>query len=155
MRQQHNMIIPPPGRGSNRKRKRDEADVGDGTGSVGGQLDLEISRGGVSNDNVADNGSGAGSHRLNSETADDEIPENVMALMDPQTGLILGRPPSMVKYIIAKAKLQFVENEQRVLQLEYTRLKQEEKLLRTKKEAVLEDVLKAHFEYVRSALKSS
>lgn len=78
-----------------------------------------------------------------------------MALMDPQTGLILGRPPSMVKYIIAKAKLQFVENEQRVLQLEYTRLKQEEKLLRTKKEAVLEDVLKAHFEYVRSALKSS
>jgi len=91
---------------------------------------------------------GPGGMQLDEE--DEELPANVAAMADPRTGLIMGRPPSMVKYIIAKAKLQFAENEQQMLQMEYNRLKQEEKQLRTKKEAVLEDVLKAHFENARN-----
>lgn len=77
---------------------------------------------------------------------DEELPPRVAALADPRTGLIMGRPPSMVKYIIAKAKLKFAENEHRVLVMEHARLKQEEQEMRVKKDAVLEEVLKAHFE---------
>src|ERR1700749_3334969 len=91
-------------------------------------------------------GRGHGSYRVPFDEVDEELPPNVAALMDPRTGLIMGRPPSMVKYIITKAKLQFVENEHRVLEMEQARLKQEEKEVGLRKEAVLEDVLKAHFE---------
>jgi len=145
MRQQHNMIIPPPGRGSNRKRKREETDAGDGSVGRPDQDGLPI-------ESTISFGAGAatGPGGMQLDEEDEELPPNVAAMADPKTGLIKGRPPSMVKYIITKAKLQFVENEQRILQMEHTRLKQEEKSLRMKKEAVLEDVLKAHFENARS-----
>jgi hypothetical protein len=141
MRQQHNMNIPPPGRGSNRKRKREEADIGDGS------VD-RIDQDGVPIESTMTFAAGltTGLGGIQFDEADEELPPNVAAMMDPRTGLIMGRPPSMVKYIIAKAKLQFVENEHRVLEMEHARLRQEEKQLRMKKEAVLEDVLKAHFE---------
>ena len=135
------MIIPPPGRGSNRKRKRDENETADG--SVAGKIDQDGNPQSVLDPTT---GSGATVGGIPFDDVDEDLPPNVAALMDPQTGLIMGRPPSMVKYIIAKAKLQFVENENRLLQMEHTRLKQEEKALRTKKETVFEDVLRAHFE---------
>jgi len=134
------MVIPPPGRGSNRKRKREGTDTGDG--SVG-----KPDQDGMTIESTMSFGAGAtGPGGMQLDEEDEELPANVAAMADPRTGLIMGRPPSMVKYIIAKAKLQFAENEQQMLQMEYNRLKQEEKQLRTKKEAVLEDVLKAHFE---------
>lgn len=145
MRQQHNMIIPPPGRGSNRKRKREENEGADG--SVGGKLDQDgLPREAMESTISFAIGSSSAPGGMQIDDVEEEIPANVASLMDPRTGLIMDRPPSMVKYIIMKAKLQFVENEHRVLQMEHTRLKQEEKQLRFKKEAVLEDVLKVHFE---------
>jgi len=149
MRQQHNMNIPPPGRGSNRKRKREENDNGDAAAGVKVEGD-GLPRGAMESMISFAAGSGSAIEGMQIDDVDEEIPANVAALMDPQTGLIMGRPPSMVKYIITKAKLQFVENEHRILQMEHTRLKQEEKQLRLKKEAVLEDVLKAHFENARN-----
>lgn len=157
MRQQHNMNIPPPGRGSNRKRKREETDTGDA--SVGGRLDQDgIPREAMESTitfSGAGAGAGAGMDGIPVDDVEEEIPANVAALMDPRTGLIMGRPPSMVKYIITKAKLQFVENEHRVLEMEHARLKQEEKQLRLKKEAVFEEVLKAHFENARTLASNS
>ncbi|KZS92889.1 hypothetical protein SISNIDRAFT_485843 [Sistotremastrum niveocremeum HHB9708] len=144
MRQQHNISPPLPGRGSNRKRKREENDVGDGFAA---SKESELAEGADATSQYADPTHPNSGSNLpgSSQEDDDELPPRLLALKDPRTGLILGRSESMCKYIIMKAKYEYAVAEHQLLLGEYEILKREENELRKYKEQQLDEVLRATF----------
>jgi len=146
MRQQHNIALPMPGRGSNRKRKRDVGDLGD---AMAGTIQREYEGGQQMR-------STQGRSTINAEAIvfpaiepmsddDEELPPQLAAAADPKTGLIYGRPPAMVKYMITKAKYQWITGEHQLLLGELEQLKQEQLALEHKKDLVLDEVLRTTF----------
>lgn len=167
MRIQHNILPPLPGRGGNRKRKRDEADSHQAND---GYSTFKVSNG----DHHSSHADGLGdlddgrispfdthydTHNLlypngfnrRSPSPDDEsdeddgIPAHLLAVMDPATGLIMGRTPAMVKYVLMKAKYQYALQEHENLIEELRTLKYEYKCWRERKDALLDEVLSVTF----------
>ena len=78
---------------------------------------------------------------------DDGIPPHLVAQMDPNTGLILGRPPAMVRYLIMKAKHEYAVEQHAHLVEELRMMRHEEHIWRKRKDALLDEVLKQQFGY--------
>ena len=150
MRQQHNISPPLPGRGSNRKRKREENDIGD-TPASQPRGDQDPIYNGHEGSHYGESGQPHGNQAMQSDYPPDDaddLPPSLAALKDPQTGLILGRPESMVKYLIMKAKFEYIKSEHQLLLGEYEVLKRDEIALRRAKEVLLDDVLRASLGWV-------
>ncbi|KIM58018.1 hypothetical protein SCLCIDRAFT_1103425 [Scleroderma citrinum Foug A] len=130
MRLQHNMLPPPSGRGGSRKRKRGEspqptshatstsvpAPTPTDPPSAFNTFKIEprspSEAGGPGRDyfDAAPAPGHDGEHRddgADDEDEDDGLPPHLARLMDPQTGLVMGRSPSLVKYVIEKAKMRY------------------------------------------------
>lgn len=163
MRMQHNMVPPAPGRGGNRKRKRDETEpsaqlTNDGYSTFkvdppdNGEFDDRMSPIDANGDHP--NGNGNGNRRSLSpdfddeSDPDDEIPPHLLAMQDPSTGMILGRTPAMVKYILLKAKSSHLLEEHAHLIEELRMVRHEEQQWRERKDVLLDQVLRANFGYV-------
>ena len=118
MRLQHNMPPPPSGRGSSgiRKRKRSVSPAQTNPPapeqSAFNTFKLE-----PQTPSELDNGIGGTGDYFSAPTReeedneddgdDDGLPPHLRRLIDPTTGLIMGRTPALVKYIIQKAKLRY------------------------------------------------
>lgn len=164
MRIQHNIVPPLPGRGGNRKRKRDELEmhhsndgystfkVTNGDHHQEGEFDdgrispLDTNGHFDAHSILYPNGFSRRSPSPDEESDEDEgIPPHLMAVMDPATGLIMGRTPAMVKYILMKAKHQHALQEHENLIEELRTLKFELKCWRERKDALLDEVLSVTF----------
>jgi hypothetical protein len=120
MRLQHNMPPPPSGRGSSgtRKRKRSLSPSHPQTNapapeqSAFSTFKLE-----PQTPSELDHGIGGGGDYFSGLTReedddeddgeDDGLPPHLQRLLDPRTGLIMGRSPALVMYIIQKAKMRY------------------------------------------------
>ena len=168
MRMQHNIIPPAPGRGGNRKRKREEPETSaqatnDGYSTFkvdppdNGDFDDRFSPMDMNGEHV----NGAGGRRSPSPDLDDDsdpedgLPAYLLAQIDPNTGLIQGRTPSMVKYIVMKAKEEYALKEHAALIEELRMVRHEEQIWRKRKDALLDEVLKQSFGYVNTPLFTS
>lgn len=156
MRIQHNIIPPAPGRGGNRKRKREEPEpvpvsTGDGYGSFKVDTpDMEDELFPMLEHANGEHTNGAPEKRSatpdgDEEDDEEEIPPYLMEKMDKNTGLILGKTPAMVRYIIMKAKHKHVLDEHANLIEELRMVRYEERRWRERKDALLDDVLRATF----------
>lgn len=171
MRLQHNISPPLPGRGGNRKRKRDEDNEARTTpnpsvprGDVHAASDLNsLTAWQDLEDNIilgpspsleeraeyfrGANAGKATSPLPNSSGSEDEdleetLPEYLKNERDPETGKIHGRSPAMVQYLIMKAKHNYAL-EQHVHLLEELRVARgEERRAREQKEEVLDEVFR-------------
>ncbi|KAK7681769.1 hypothetical protein QCA50_015116 [Cerrena zonata] len=163
MRVQHNIIPPLPGRGGNRKRKREEPEPAEPQHSSDGYNTFRIENHSYaelfedgrmspfeSNGLAHHYPNGIAQRPISPEMSDDSdeeenIPQHLLALRDPETGLIMGRTPSMVKYILMKAKYQYALEEHSNLISELRVLRGEEKAWRQRKDALLDEVLRVLF----------
>lgn len=158
MRIQHNIAPPAPGRGGNRKRKREEPEApaqasaeGYSTFKVDPPEVPEFEDGPSLFDLNGEHGNGVISRRSATPDIDDEddleedIPAHLLEQMDKNTGLILGRTPTMVKYLVMKAKHQYVLEDHASLIEELKMVRHEEKCWRERKDALLDEVLRATF----------
>ncbi|GBE85613.1 hypothetical protein SCP_0801310 [Sparassis crispa] len=163
MRIQHNISPPLPGRGGNRKRKREEneaAHVGGSEPSYGynmfkvepnnhtdGHPDFDDGR--ISPlDAPVEHASTPLPRSISPDYGDDdddEIPPQLLAVMDPATHLIMGRTPAMVRYILMKAKHRWVLEQHEALVEELRTVRYEEKCWKERKEALLDELLRIHF----------
>ena len=66
-------------------------------------------------------------------------------LRDPQTGLIMGRSPAMVRYLIIKAKHKHALQEHECLIEELRAARAEQNYWYEKKEELLDELLKVNF----------
>ena len=73
------------------------------------------------------------------------IPSHLWELRDPQTGLIMGRSPAMVRYLIIKAKHKHALQEHECLIEELRSVRAEQNYWYEKKEEVLDEFLRANF----------
>ncbi len=157
-RMQHNIVPPAPGRGGNRKRKREEPEPTVFQGPEGyGTFKLEPPDvHGDYDDRISPPldlyTNGNGSRRsaspdidIEDSDPDDGIPPYLSALLDPSTGLIMGRPPAMVKYLVMKAKHQYVLEEHASLIEELRAVRFEERRWREAKDAKLDELLRKLF----------
>ncbi|OCH84844.1 hypothetical protein OBBRIDRAFT_807948 [Obba rivulosa] len=166
MRIQHNISPPLPGRGGNRKRKREETDSipgAAGQGTSGYNMfkveqttpaefySIEMDDGRLSPVDA----SGRQPRQVpamrpaspDSEVVDidEEIPPHLMALRDPATGFIMGRSPTMVKYLLMKAKYRYAIDQHEALVEELRTLRYEEKCWKERKDLLLDELLRAQF----------
>ncbi|KAF8840111.1 hypothetical protein BDN67DRAFT_990511 [Paxillus ammoniavirescens] len=160
MRIQHNMPPPPSGRGGSRKRKRGDSPPPTPSNAQLAEPPSAFNTFKVEPRSPSEAGGPGGDyfdaapplqedeHRedgLDDEDEDDGLPPHLAHLIDPHTGLLMGRSPTLVKYVIQKAKMRYALETHAALieELRVTRTQaQEEKL---KKEAMLDDLLKAVF----------
>ncbi|OJA18531.1 hypothetical protein AZE42_06656 [Rhizopogon vesiculosus] len=156
MRLQHNMPPPPSGRGSSgtRKRKRSLSPAQPNPPapeqSAFNTFKLE-----PQTPSELDNGIGGGGDYFSAVTReeedneddgeDDGLPPHLQRLMDPGTGLIMGRTPALVKYIIQKAKLRYALETHEALIEELRIVRAQAKEEKVKKEAILDDLIKTTF----------
>jgi hypothetical protein len=73
---------------------------------------------------------------------DDQIPERLLQVQDQQTGLIHGRSPAMVKYLLQKAKHKFILEEREQLEKDWTNVNEALNAERDLKEQLLDDVMR-------------
>ena len=154
MRMQHNIVPPAPGRGGNRKRKREEAEAPAMSGPEGyGAFKVEPVAFDLYDDRISPGLDAelqlsrlSGTPDIDEDSeGDDGIPEHLQVMQDPHTGLIMGRPPAMVKYLVMKAKHQHALREHASLIEELRAVRHEEQLWRDRKDQLLDDVLRATF----------
>ena len=167
MRIQHNISPPLPGRGGSRKRKREEpepsapqADTNqygyatfklDSNGNPDDPDDPRMDSAEYQNGMYA---SGSGQPRPGSpelegdDDGEDEIPQYLLMQAEPQTGLIMGRTPTMVKYLIMKAKHQYAVEQHEALVEELRVLRKEERLWKERKDALMDELLHVYFGWV-------
>ncbi|KAI9463869.1 hypothetical protein HD554DRAFT_1297484 [Boletus coccyginus] len=160
MRLQHNMPPPPSGRGGSRKRKRGDSPQPSSTPnappteppSAYNTFKVEprspSEAGALGADYFGNPVSLKEDHGEDATDDDDEengLPPHLVRLVDPQTGLILGRPPALVKYVIQKAKWQYALETHAALieELRVVRAQVGEEKL--KKEVMLDDLIKTMF----------
>jgi hypothetical protein len=168
MRLQHNIEPPLPGRGGNRKRKRDDAEPSPPIASATGGFNTFKVESSTPVEFYIEEGDGRrvispiehvrvdyftteGQPRTPSpeeeswDEADDVLPARLMCAMDPESGLIMGRSPEMVRYLVTKAKHRYAleQHENLIEDLRMARFE----LNREKeaKEAMLDDFLRATF----------
>jgi hypothetical protein len=163
MRIQHNIIPPAPGRGGNRKRKREEPEPvpqpsGDGYGTFKVDPPEIVEEDRLSPFDVnGDHPNGVNGRRSvtpddDDEDEDDEIPAYLQEKMDPNTGLIFGKTPTMVRYLIMKAKHKHALEEHANLIEGLRMVRYEEQSWRERKDALLDEVLLATFGYAFQTL---
>jgi len=137
LRQQHNISSPPT---SGRATKRRRVDNGEAL-SHERHRDLE----GIASRDGSPLGSLQPAPPYSaslSDVSDDEIPNYLGGCDD---GLILSRPPNMIKYLIVKAKHRYAQQEHEMLRDELTMVKREEDDERQDKERILDIVLRGAF----------
>lgn len=164
MRLQHNMLPPPSGRGGSRKRKRGDspqpspahglstsgpADTsGFNTFKVEPRSPSEVGIPGADYfDSHPPPGQEDGHNEdgMEDDDGDDGLPPHLVRFMDPQTGLVMGRSPSLVKYIIQKAKMHYALETHAALLEELRVARAQAKEEKMKKEAMLDDLLRTVF----------
>ena len=167
MRLQHNISPPLPGRGGSRKRKRGDdppaaADVpphpnaapdpaGFTTFKVEPHTPREPSPGPPGGSLGAGGLLARGGHEDHGQRSpspedggeDDGLPAHLADVADPATGLIFGRSPAMVRYLVMKAKEQYALREHYALIEELRTLRAQERAWREAKDVALDDVLRA------------
>lgn len=79
------------------------------------------------------------------EASTDTLPEYLAQQIDPKTGLVKGRTPAMVMYLLMKAKHRYALEQHDALMEELKATKQELKRVKDDKERALNDVLRACF----------
>jgi len=79
------------------------------------------------------------------DSSADTLPEYLAQKLDPKTGLVKGRTPAMVMYLLTKAKYRYALEKHNALMEELKETKQELKRSRDDKERVLNDVLRTCF----------
>ncbi|KAG8925488.1 hypothetical protein FRC02_009628 [Tulasnella sp. 418] len=147
MRQQHGIAPPPPGRGGH-KRKRAESGAVSQSTLTKMEIDDDQEMG-----LIPEPGSAVGLppddrivHQNDlSDISEDDIPPSLQGQVDPATGLILGRSPSMVKYLVMKAKYRYILAEHELLLDELEMLQREETRLTQSKDQALDQLLLAEF----------
>ena len=160
MRLQHNVEAGAPGRGGNRKRKRDREEPPRPTVSTASdpagfsifkvephtpsEMHMPTEPGGTP---AADDYSNGG---RSPSPADEGIPSYLVQDQDPATGLIRGRAPAMVKYLVMKAKFSFALEQHSTLMEELRVLRAEECALRQGKDEALDSVMRMEFGWVLS-----
>jgi hypothetical protein len=158
MRLQHNVEAGAPGRGGNRKRKRDREEpsrpavstASDPAGfsifkvepNTPSEIHIPSELGGGGGTPAADDYFNGG---RSPSPADDGIPSYLAQDLDPATGLIRGRAPAMVKYLVMKAKYLFALEEHSTLLEELRVLRAEECALRQGKDEALDSVMRMEF----------
>ncbi|EGN97436.1 hypothetical protein SERLA73DRAFT_184144 [Serpula lacrymans var. lacrymans S7.3] len=167
MRLQHNMPPPPSGRGGNRKRKRDEPEPeppavvhptsGFNTFKIEPQTPSELHDDGGILSPVDQRGdyfgyqggpgpSSPGSTSLDLlDDGDDGLPPHLARATDPATGLIYGRSPDMIRYLVMKAKHRYALEQHAYLIEELRVWRAELKREKEAKEALFDDVLRVTF----------
>ena len=162
MRLQHNVEAGAPGRGGNRKRKRGDREepsrpsVSTASDPAGfsifkvephtpSEMHMPSEPGGTTP--AADDYSNGG---RSPSPADEGIPSYLIQDRDPATGLIRGRAPDMVKYLVMKAKFSFALEEHSTLLEELRVLRAEECALRQGKDEALDSVMRMEFGWVLS-----
>ncbi|KAG0697826.1 hypothetical protein DFH29DRAFT_944439 [Suillus ampliporus] len=158
MRLQHNMPPPPSGRGAAgiRKRKRSSSPTHPQTHPPAPeQSSFNTFKLEPQTPSELDNGIGGGGDYFSAlmreedddddDGEDDGLPPHLQRLMDPRTGLIMGRTPALVMYIIQKAKMRYALETHAALieELRITRAQAKEE--KGKKEAMLDDLIKTVF----------
>jgi hypothetical protein len=171
MRLQHNIEPPLPGRGGNRKRKRDDAEPSPPIASATGGFNTFKVESSTPVEFYIEEGDGRrvispiehvrvdyfttdgqqGTPSPDEESCDegdDVLPDRLMCAMDSETGLIMGRSPEMVRYLVMKAKHRYALEQHEYL-IEELRIARSE-LSREKeaKDVMLDDFLRATFGYV-------
>ena len=157
MRLQHNVEAGAPGRGGNRKRKRDRDEpssrppasaVTDPAGfsifkvepnTPSSELHIPAELGGTPTADDYLNGGRSPS------SSDEGLPSYLAQDLDPATGLIRGRAPGMVKYLVMKAKFLFALEQHSTLMEELRVLRAEERSLRQGKDEALDSVMRMEF----------
>lgn len=87
----------------------------------------------------------------NSEEGDasaDTLPDYLAQQLDPQTGLIRGRTPAMVMYLLMKARHRYASEQHELLLEELKITRQELQRVRDEKERALDDVFRGYFGFV-------
>jgi len=87
----------------------------------------------------------------NSEEGDasaDTLPDYLAQQLDPQTGLIRGRTPAMVMYLLMKARHRYASEQHELLLEELKTMRQELQHVRDEKERALDDVFRGYFGFV-------
>ncbi|KAH9015105.1 hypothetical protein EDB84DRAFT_795125 [Lactarius hengduanensis] len=155
MRLQHNVEAGAPGRGGNRKRKRDREEpsrptasaVSDPAGfsifkvepNTPSELLIPAEPGGTPGADEYLNGGRSPS------PSDEGLPPYLAQDLDPATGLIRGRAPAMVKYLVMKAKVVFALEQHSTLMEELRVLRAEERSLRQEKDDALDSIMRREF----------
>ncbi|KAH8987197.1 hypothetical protein EDB92DRAFT_1876919 [Lactarius akahatsu] len=155
MRLQHNVEAGAPGRGGNRKRKRDREEpsrptasaVSDPAGfsifkvepNTPSELHIPAEPGGTPGTDEYLNGGRSPS------PSDEGLPPYLAQDLDPATGLIRGRAPAMVKYLVMKAKVVFALEQHSTLMEELRVLRAEERSLRQGKDEALDSIMRMEF----------
>jgi hypothetical protein len=157
MRLQHNVEAGAPGRGGNRKRKRGDREepprptaasaASDPAGfsmfkvepSTPSELRIPSESGGTPG---VDDYFALGHSPSPSEEG---LPPYLAQDIDPATGLIRGRPPTMVKYLVMKAKYRFAIEQHSTLLEELRVLRAEESAELRGKDEALDSVMKLEF----------
>ena len=155
MRLQHNVEAGAPGRGGNRKRKRDREEPSRPTASAlsdpAGFSIFKVEPNASSEQHIpAESGGTPGAEDyLNGggspSPSDEGIPSYLAQDLDPATGLIRGRAPAMVKYLVMKAKFLFALEQHSTLMEELRVLRAEERALRQEKDDALDSVMRTEF----------
>ncbi|KAG1845146.1 hypothetical protein F4604DRAFT_210568 [Suillus subluteus] len=158
MRLQHNMPPPPSGRGSSgtRKRKRSLSPSHPQTAPAPEHSAFNTFKLEPQTPSELDNGlAGGGDYfsglaREEDEEDDDDgeddgLPPHLQKLLDPRTGLIMGRSPALVMYVIQKAKMRYALETHAALieELRVTRAQAKEE--KAKKEAMLDELIRTVF----------
>ena len=126
MRLQHNILPPAPGRGGgSRKRKRAPGDQTQETSTpVASTHNTPLSDMGEEEDGYTSSSS-------------DTLPPHLQSLIDDKTGLVLGRSPAMVMYLLMKAKHHCAHEQNEMLLEQLKAVKVELKKEKDEKEASL------------------
>lgn len=80
---------------------------------------------------------------IEDEEEEEFLPPSLMPHFDPNTGLVMGRSVPMTKYLVTKAKHQYVLAEHELLLDELELMRKEEERVRTSKDGVLDRVFVA------------
>lgn len=164
MRIQHNISPPLPGRGGNRKRKRDEPDSNANPGEPGPSINTFKVEHTIDEEFMSTYDGGLTRFSglpippvphpdfdTNEPPDMESIPRHLLEVMDHSTGLIMGRSPSMVKYLLMKAKHKWVLEQHETLIEELRVLRHEEKCWKERTDALLDEVLRATLGLVHSS----
>ncbi|KAF8742574.1 hypothetical protein AX14_003608 [Amanita brunnescens Koide BX004] len=158
MRQQHHIEPPAPGRGGSRKRKRnaDETaappvDAASATTTGFNTFKVEPDAGQDEFPHFANGRSSRpGSPRPGEEVDGDSSPEDYLPAhlaqhLEPETGLVMGRTPAMIMYLLMKAKHRYALKENESLLEELRVARAELKREKDQKEMMLDRYLLSAF----------
>ncbi|KAI0262073.1 hypothetical protein BC834DRAFT_829376, partial [Gloeopeniophorella convolvens] len=159
MRLQHGVEAGAPGRGGSRKRKRGDRDEPARPGTSAhahepaGFTTFKVEPHAPSDAHQPSEPRGAATPGADDALArgrspspgDDALPAHLAQEADPATGLIRGRSPAMVQYLLMKAKLRYATEQHSVLIEELRVARAEEGALRMGKDDALDSVMRMEF----------